>query len=89
MQSIFPGKNKRHLTRSRSLALATGFVTTNQYTMQVADDLTTSGRGIRGTHLESSIQDIVDEVTPIKKGPPMGLRADSFKCDVTRLFRGL
>ena len=46
-------------------------------------------RGIRGTHLESSIQDIVDEVAPIKKAPPMGLRADSFKCDVSRLIRGL
>ena len=45
--------------------------------------------GIRGTHLKSSIQDIVDEVAPIKKSPPMGLRADSFKYDVTRLIRGL
>ena len=44
---------------------------------------------IRGTHLKSSIQDIVDEVAPIKKSPPMGLRADSFKCDVIRLIRGL
>ena len=31
-----------------------------------------------GTHLKSSIQDIVDEGAPIKKSPPMGLRADSF-----------
>ena len=46
-------------------------------------------RGIRGTHLQASIQDIVDEVAPIKKGHLMGLRADSFKCDVTRLIRGL
>ncbi len=30
--------------------------------------------GIRGTHLKSSIQDIVDEVAPIKKSPPMRLR---------------
>ena len=26
-------------------------------------------RGIRGTHLEPSIQDIVDEVAPIKEAP--------------------
>jgi hypothetical protein len=31
----------------------------------------------------------VDEVAPIKKSPPVGLRADSFECDVTRLIRGL
>jgi hypothetical protein len=49
-----------------------------------------NGLGIRGTQVKSSIQDIVDEVAPIKKHPPpMGLRADSFECDVTRLFRGL
>jgi hypothetical protein len=29
----------------------------------------------------------VDEVAPIKKSPPMGLRADSFECDVSRLIR--
>ena len=40
--------------------------------------------GIRGTQCKSSIQDIMDEVAPVKKSPPMGLRADSFKCDVTR-----
>ena len=34
------------------------FVSPNQY-----------GLGIRGTHLKSSIQDIVDEVAPIKKAP--------------------
>jgi hypothetical protein len=45
--------------------------------------------GIRGTQVKSSIQDIVDEVAPIKKSPPMGLRADSYECDVTRLIRGL
>jgi hypothetical protein len=45
--------------------------------------------GIRGTQVKSSIQDIVDEVASIKKTPPMGLRADSFECDVTRLIRGL
>ena len=28
--------------------------------------------GIRGTHLKSSIQDIVDEVAPIKKAPLWG-----------------
>ena len=28
-------------------------------------------RGICGTHLESSIQDIVDEVAPIKKKAPL------------------
>ena len=34
----------------------------------------TFGRlGICGTHLKSSIQDIVDEVTPIKKRPPYGV----------------
>jgi hypothetical protein len=34
----------------------------------------TFGRlGIRGTHLKSSIQDIVDEVAPIKKKPPYGV----------------
>ena len=44
------------------------------------------GLGIRGTQVKSSIQDIVDEVVPIKKSPPMGLRADSFECDVTRLI---
>jgi len=27
------------------------------------------GLGIRGTHLKSSIQDIVDEVAPVKKAP--------------------
>ena len=48
------------------------------------------GLGIRGTQVKSSIQDIMDEVAPIKKSPPpMGLRADSFECDVTRLIRGL
>ena len=31
------------------------------------------GLGIRGTHLKSSIQDIVDEVAPIKKKPPYGV----------------
>jgi len=31
----------------------------------------------------------MDEVAPIKKSPPMGLRADSFECDATRLIRGL
>ena len=31
-----------------------------------------SRRGIRGTHLESFIQDIVDEVAPIKKAPLWG-----------------
>jgi hypothetical protein len=31
-----------------------------------------SGLGIRGTHLKSSIQDIVDEVAPIKKAPLWG-----------------
>ena len=45
--------------------------------------------GIRGTQVFSSIQDIVDEVAPIKKSPPMGLRADSFECDITRLIQGL
>jgi hypothetical protein len=45
--------------------------------------------GIRGTQVKSSIQDLVDEVAPIKKSPPMGLRADSFECDVTRLIWGL
>ena len=30
------------------------------------------GLGIRGTHLKSSIQDIVDEVAPIKKAPLWG-----------------
>jgi hypothetical protein len=45
--------------------------------------------GIRGTQVKSSIQDIVDEVAPIKKCLPMGLRADSFECDVTRLIWGL
>jgi hypothetical protein len=44
--------------------------------------------GIRGTHLKSSIQDIVDKVAPKKKAL-MGLRADSFECDFTRLIRGL
>ena len=44
--------------------------------------------GIRGTQVKSSIQDIVDEVAPIKKAP-YELRADSFECDVTRLIRGL
>ena len=29
-------------------------------------------RGIRGTHLEPSIQDIVDEVAPIKEAPLWG-----------------
>ena len=28
--------------------------------------------GIRGTHFKSSIQDIVDEVAPIKKAPHWG-----------------
>jgi hypothetical protein len=28
--------------------------------------------GIHGTHLKSSIQDIVDEVAPIKKAPLWG-----------------
>jgi hypothetical protein len=28
--------------------------------------------GIRGTHLKSSIQDIMDEVAPIKKAPLWG-----------------
>ena len=41
------------------------------------------GLGTRGTQVKSSIQDIVDEVAP------MGLRADSFECDVTRLIRSL
>ena len=36
-----------------------------------------------------SIQYIVDEVAPIKKSSPMGLRADSFECDVSRVIRGL
>ena len=45
--------------------------------------------GIRGTHFKSSIQNIVDEVAPIKKSPPMGLRADSFKCDIIGLIQGL
>ena len=36
-----------------------------------------------------TLVDEVDEVAPIKKSPPMGLRANSFKCDVTRLIRGL
>ena len=40
-------------------------------------------------HSSSSCKMIVDEVAPIKKSPPMGLRADSFECDVTRLIRGL
>jgi hypothetical protein len=31
----------------------------------------------------------VDKVAPIKKSLPMGLRADSFECDVTRLIWGL
>jgi hypothetical protein len=30
------------------------------------------GMGIRGTHLKSSIQDIVDEVAPIKKASLWG-----------------
>ena len=30
------------------------------------------GLGIRGTHLKSSIQNIVDEVAPIKKVPLWG-----------------
>ena len=29
--------------------------------------------GIRGTDLKSSIQDIMDEVAPIKKSPPYGV----------------
>jgi hypothetical protein len=29
------------------------------------------------------------KVAPIKKSPPMGLRADSFECDVSRLIWGL
>ena len=33
--------------------------------------------------------DEVDEVAPMGLSPPMGLRADSFECDVTRLIRGL
>ena len=41
------------------------------------------------THCKSSIQDIVDEMAPIKISPPTGLRADSFVCDVTRLIWGL
>ena len=41
------------------------------------------GLGICGTCCKSSIQDIVDEVAPIKKSPPMGLKADSFECDIT------
>jgi hypothetical protein len=32
----------------------------------------TLGLGIRGTQVESSIQDIVDEVAPIKKAPLWG-----------------
>jgi hypothetical protein len=51
--------------------------------------ITAGGLVIRGTHLKSSIQDIVDEVAPIKKSPPMGLRANSFECVVTRKIRGL
>ena len=47
------------------------------------------GLGIRGTQVKSSIQDTVDEVAPIKESRPMGLRADSFECDVIRLIRGL
>ena len=31
-----------------------------------------SGLGIRGTEVKSSIQDIVDEVAPIKKSPLWG-----------------
>ena len=30
------------------------------------------GTGIRGTHLKASIQDIMDEVAPIKKAPLWG-----------------
>ncbi len=36
-----------------------------------------------------TLVDEVDEVAPIKKSPPMGLRADSFECDITRLIQGL
>jgi hypothetical protein len=58
-------------------------------TIQIRKCNPNQGLGIRGTQVKSSIQDIVDEVAPIKKSPPMGLRADSFECDVTRLIRGL
>ena len=36
------------------------------------DVIAASMRGIRGTHLEPSIQDILDEVAPIKEDPLWG-----------------
>ena len=36
-----------------------------------------------------TLADEVDEVAPMGLSPPMGLRADSLECDITRLIRGL